>query len=577
MNKKIDLVKWRVYFVLTGIIIFSFILILRLYFLQIVNGERYLERANNQSFTASSDMFERGNIYFSLRNGTNVAAASVKTGYKLALNPSIIENPESVYNNISMYAEIEHDEFLTRISNKNLKHVELIKRIDKEISDDIRKKGLTGVNLYPEKWRFYPGNELASHVLGFVSYNNDKRMGQYGLERKYEEILNREGEGLFKNFFVEIFSNIKDVVIDNKDMKGSIVTTIEPRVQAFLENEFVILQEKYNFESAGGIIMNPQNGEIYSMSIYPNFDLNNFNLVEDSNIYQNHLVESLYEFGSIMKPITIAIGLDQNKITPESTYDDKGSKTLNGRTFYNHDLKTHGIVNMQTVLNDSLNIGVSEIVDRVGNAVFADYMKKIFSGITDVDLPNEQWPLVSNLDSKNDIEYATASFGQGIAVTPISMIRGLATLANGGYLVQPHLVKKIEYRSGFSKDIEYKKLDQIFSNQTSETISRMLVNTVDEALLNGKYSIPNFTVGAKTGTAQIAKSGESGYYDDRYLHSFFGYFPAYDPKFIILLYITEPKGVNYASQSLTEPFMNLTNFLISYYELLPDRFVEDNN
>jgi cell division protein FtsI/penicillin-binding protein 2 len=408
-----------------------------------------------------------------------------------------------------------------------------------------------------------------------MSYRGDELRGQYGLERQYEEVLSRENEQVFSNFFVETFSNLKNIIIEGETPKGSIVTTIEPTVQTFLESQLVDLSEKWNPKKAGGIVINPQTGEIYAISLNPNFDLNTFNLVDSSEVYTNHLVESVFEMGSIMKPLTVAIGLDTGKITPESTYDDKGSLTMNGYTIYNYDKRGRGIVDMYEVLKQSLNTGVSYVVDQVGNETFANYMKKMFANKTGIDLPNESQALIGNLDSRTDIEYRTASYGQGIAMSPIAMARALAALGNGGYLVQPHLVKKINYKNGFSKNLKYEKGEQIFSQKTSEDISRMLVEVVDEALSGGKVALKSHSIAAKTGTAQIAHP-YGGYYDDRYLHSFFGYFPAFEPEFLVFLYVVEPVGAEYASETLTAPFMDIAKFLINYYEISPDRGMEEN-
>ena len=228
---------------------------------------------------------------------------------------------------------------------------------------------------------------------------------------------------------------------------------------------------------------------------------------------------------------------------------------------------------MQEVLSQSLNTGVVYVMQKLGRERFAEYMRNYdLSEETGIDLPGEVAGLAGNLSSKRDIEHATASFGQGIAMTPIATVRALASLSNGGKLVTPHVVKKINYDLGYSREIIPAREDEkILKDETSGEITRMLVEVVDKALLGGTVKMDRYSIAAKTGTAEIANPAGGGYYEDRSLHSFFGYFPAYDPKFIVFFYSVNPKGVKYASQTLTEPFMDITKFLINYYEIPPDR------
>lgn len=190
---------------------------------------------------------------------------------------------------------------------------------------------------------------------------------------------------------------------------------------------------------------------------------------------------------------------------------------------------------------------------------------------TGIDLPSEISGNLNNiLTSPRDIEYATASYGQGIAQTPVEMIRALGALANDGQIVTPHLVKAVRLESGIEKSLSWGAPERVFGAAATEETTRMLVNVVDLKLANGAVKIPEMSVAAKTGTAQIAGPGGK-YAEGRYFHSFFGYFPAYEPKFIILLYTREPQGVQYASETLVHPFMDLTHFLINYYGVPPDR------
>ena len=231
---------------------------------------------------------------------------------------------------------------------------------------------------------------------------------------------------------------------------------------------------------------------------------------------------------------------------------------------------------MQEVLDESLNTGAVYVMQKLGKDRFRDYMTRYGLGEeTGIDLPGEVRGSLKNLDenakNKRMVEYATAAFGQGISMTPIETARALAVLANQGKIVTPYVVKEINYAVGFSRTTVTDDAKPILKPETSETITRMLVHVVDNSLLGGTVKMKNYSIAAKTGTAQMAREDGKGYYDDRYLHTFFGYFPAYNPRFIVFLYTQYPKEVKYAAYTLTEPFMNIAKFLINYYNIPPDR------
>jgi len=370
--------------------------------------------------------------------------------------------------------------------------------------------------------------------------------------------------------------NIKKAISEDESFNGDIVTTIEPSVEAFLESEIEKVSEKYSSDFTGGIVINPKTGEIYASALTPTFDPNSPQNESDPAVFSNRLVEDRFEMGSIIKALTLAVGIDSGAITARTTYSDPGCMTLNTRTFCNYDGKSHGSgLSMQIVLNKSLNTGAAFVVSRMGNADFSSAMLRFgLDTTTGIDLPNEGKSLVSNLKTNRDLESAQASFGQGIALTPITTVRALSALANGGTLITPHLVKEINYDLGPTKTMFYptkEERERVISPETSAEISRMLTEVVDRSLRDGQTRLANYSIAAKTGTAQIAIPGGGGYYDDRYFHSFFGYFPSYDPRFLVFLYSSNPKQAQFASETLTDAFMNITKFLINYYDIPPDR------
>lgn len=554
------------------IIVFALILIGKL-FVILTHSASYKQEANRQYVTPSGDIFERGSIYFVRKDGQYVSGATQTLGFKMAIDPSKIKNDEELYAKLSAIVEIDREEFLSKASKKDDPYEDIIGKLSKEKADAISALKESGVHIFQEKWRFYPGGTMAAQTLGFLGYKGDDYAGRYGLERQYDDVLSKDKDDPYVNFFAEVFSNINNTLFKNVTKKGDIVTTIEPDVQTFFEKKLKEVKDRYNTDSIGGIIMDPASGAIYALGVLPSFDLNNFSEVKDPVIFSNPLVENVLEFGSVVKPLVIASALDKGVITATTKYNDTGSVTVEKKQIFNFDKKGRGPgTTMQDVLGQSLNTGMVLAYQKLGKENMREYMLSF--GIkekTGVDLPNETSGLVSNLNSPRELEYANAAFGQGIALTPMEMIRALASLANGGVLVTPHVVDKIKYFDGTERAMTYSTIPTKISKETSAEITRMLVTVMDKSFQEGRAKFDNYSVAVKTGTAQVANNKEGGYYADRHTHSFFGYFPAYDPKFIILLYAINPKGVEYASQTWGNPFLDLTKFLINYYEVPPDR------
>lgn len=555
-------------------IVFAAVLLAKLFLIQIVHGNAYSEAANRQYATPATNIYERGTIYFERKDGQLVSAATQASGFKMAIEANKIVDPETTYQKLSKIIILDHDDFITRAGQKNDPYEEITHRLSPEQADAVSSLKLPGINIFKEKWRFYPGGNLASHLLGFVGYSDKELGGRYGLERQYDSLLARNTDNPYINFFAEVFSNIHKTLFENIAPEGDIVTTIEPQVQNFLEKKLIETKDKYQIDSIGGIIMNPQDGSIYAMSAKPDFDPNSFSQIKTISVFSNPLVESVLEFGSVVKPLVMAAALDAGVVTADTTYDDKGSVIIEKHQIFNFDKKGRGPnTSMQEVLNQSLNTGIVFAEQRLGKEKLRDYL--LAYGIknkTGIDLPNETSGLVSNiLNSPREIEYANAAFGQGIALTPVELIRALASLGNGGNLVVPHVVKEIRYNNGTIEEMKYSTIPTKITKATSQEITRMLVTVMDKAIKEGSAKLDHFSVAVKTGTAQVADNTTGGYYTDRHTHSFFGYFPAYDPKFMVFLYAVNPQGVLYAATTWADPFLDITKFLLNYYNVPPDR------
>jgi len=228
------------------ILIFASILIAKLFLVQIVHQNSYSERADRQYVTPSSDIFERGTIFFNRKDGQLVSAAMQTAGFKLAINPSEVIDIENTYKKLSEKIIINHDDFLIKAEKKNDPYEEVVNHLSKEEADAISTFKIPGVYIYKEKWRFYPGNNLASHTIGFLGFKGNELAGRYGLERQYDSELSRDKDNPYVNFFAEVFSNINKTLFKDETKKGDVITTIEPAVQGFLEKKLTEVKQKYD-------------------------------------------------------------------------------------------------------------------------------------------------------------------------------------------------------------------------------------------------------------------------------------------------------------------------------------------
>ena len=548
------------------------LIIARLFFLQVVSGEYYKTQASRQQNFSQILTPRRGEIYLSDRKGNLLSLASTKEGYLLFINPKKIKEPEAVLAKLNPLVPLERENFLKRAAKTGDPYEVVAHRLDRAAALAIEELEIEGVGIVPEEWRTYPLKSLAAHVVGFLGYKDDELIGRYGLEHYFEDEL-RGNDGYLDadlsagGVLLELGKNLFEPPEEGHDL----VLTIDPNVQVFFEKKLKSIQEKWNPSGGGGIILDPETGKILALAAFPNFDPNTYGETQDLATFINPLVENIFEFGSVFKPLTMAAALNERALTPQTTYFDKGYLILDGYKIENFDQKGRGETTMQKVLEESLNTGAAFAAGKLGK----ENMRKYFTAYglgekTGVELPGEVAGNLSNLYSKRDVEYATASFGQGISATPLEFARSIAALANGGKIMKPYLVERIVRPGREDVITEPEVVREVITPETSETISKMLVKVVDDALLGGTVKFKNWTAAAKTGTAQIPLKDAKGY-SEEYLHSFFGWAPGFDAKFLVFLYIEKPQGIRYASQSLTPTWQEIMQFLLTYYEVPPDR------
>jgi len=552
----------------------AMIILGRAVYVQIIKHAYYVDLADRQYVSSGPLNFDRGTIFFESYGKEPVPAAQLKTTYRIAIDPTAITDASLAYTKLSKYVPLDKNDFLAHAQKKNDPYEEIAKDVSSEVIAQLKLEKVDGVSFIKDNKRAYPQEDVGAKVLGFVGNDGVSVKGQYGIERYYNDILSRAGSGQNVNFFAELFADIEKTSVSNLDKnEGDVILTIDAEAERALHSTLEEIKKEWGSDVIGGIIMDPRNGRILAMDSLPSYDPNAYSNVKDASAFINQDVSGVYEMGSIIKPLTMAAAIDAGVVNEATTtYNDTGFRDLNGYKVRNFDEKPRGPgTTMQTILDKSLNVGIAFLVEQLGTKRFQEYFKKYGLGEeTGIDLPGEASGLTKNLDSNVLVDNVTAGFGQGIAVTPIQTVRALAALGNGGKLINPHVVDTIVYQDGTTKKMVQDPPVQVINAKTSERISRMLVHVVDTALANGTRKMEHYSIAAKTGTAQMPRPG-GGYYDDKYLHSFFGYFPAYEPKYIIFLYHTNPKGAEYASATLTDPFFKLVKFLISYYEVPPDR------
>ncbi len=359
--------------VISGIIAcVAFFLVVRLYFVQVVHGQEYSLRAEHQYVSSSQELFDRGSIFFTDKDGTEISAATLATGFLVAIDPETLKDPEGAYAKIAaIVPALDRDGFMKSAAKTDDPYEVVAHHVDDDAGRAVDALGMTGVIVERERWRDYPAGGAAAQSVGIIAYDNDNSLaGRLGLERYYEDVLAHGGEGVFGNFFAELFANIGELASDPRTaQQGDVVTSIEPMVQRELDSQLAAVEAQYGSAQTGGIIMDPKTGEIYALDTAPSFDPNHFQ-EEDAQYFGNPLVEKRYEFGSIFKTMTMTSGLDAGVITPDTTYNDTGCIEVNKSRICNYDLQARGVIPMQEILSQSLNVGASFVATRLGHDRF---------------------------------------------------------------------------------------------------------------------------------------------------------------------------------------------------------------
>jgi len=548
-------------------LIFLVLVLGRLFQRQVIEHATFLALAKEQQVVNENTPAKRGKIVvFDPQLNNYYPLATNVSLYSLNVVPTQIKQPELVATKLLPHlSNITEDELLTILKSNKVYVSPLKRRVEVKEKDEIQQLGLGGVYFRSEEYRYYPEDNLASHVLGFL---NRDRLGQYGIEDYFDEELGGiSGLTKAEKSSSGVHITLGKSKIVNPENGADVVLTIDRAVQYVVEKKLKESVIEHNATGGEVIIMEPQTGRIIAMASYPDFNPNFYNEYDLAN-FTNPNVSAVYEPGSVFKIFTIAAGIDAGLISPNTTYTDVGELEINDKIIKNSDLTAHGVQTMTQVLEKSLNTGAVFVVEKLGRQLFYKYLKDLgFDTLTGIELSGEVPARIRSFRQWADIDLASMSFGQAVAITPIQLIAAVGAIANQGKLMRPHIVDKIIYPNG-AVSIDPQVVKVVFKPQTTQLVSAMMVSVVEKG--HGKLAgVPGYRVAGKTGTAQIASP--TGYEEEVTIGTFVGFAPMDNPKFVMITRIDRPEGTKFAETSAAPLFGDIAKFLLNYWQVQPER------
>lgn len=571
-KKKFFLKDRRLLILFLAVLMIAFIIVARLFVLQIIRGAKYEDLAAGRHSKYQNIEAERGEIFVKeFGSSTLYPVAANKELYLAYAEPTKIQNKTMAARILAENLGLDELELKASLF-KNDPYQPLAHYVAQEIMEKIKSYNLLGVGFETETKRIYPEKGFGGQVLGFVGSDGQMQSGKYGLEGYFDKELAGkpgylEGEKDAFGWLIPWGDNKEDKAINGTDL----ILTIDRGVQFFICKKIKEAVKKYDADAGTVIVMQPQTGKILGMCASPDYDPNYYNKEKSQSIFSNPAIFNRFEPGSIFKPITMAAGLDAKVVSPESTYTDEGSVYIKPHTIKNSDGKANGTQTMTQVLEKSLNTGVVFAVKLLGPKKFREYVENFgFDNITGIELDNEATSDIFSLKKRGEIWSATASFGQGIAITPIQMVNAFNAIANSGKLMKPFIIQETVDESGIKKETQPMAIRQVISSRAALLLRGMLANVVENG--HGKKAgVPGYYVAGKTGTAQVPREDGGGYESGKVIGSFIGFAPVDNPVFTMLVKIDNPKTVEWAESSAAPVFGEIAKFLLNYYKVPPER------
>ncbi len=550
--------------------------VVRLFERQIVRRSQFTALADKQYYTKIDQPAKRGQIYIQDKDSIDLYDQS-KSGlfpiavdlelYNIMAVPRNIIDKTDAAQKLAKVLGLNESDILSQINNDKWYVPPLEKRVTKEIADKVSALSLKGIIIEDQYARVYPENEFMSQLLGFVDYESN---GRYGLEEYYDGIL--KGEGGTLQGIKDNRGKVFEVSQSDPGKDGaSIILTIDRSIQYMAEKKLKEGIERYAADGGTLIVADPKTGAILAMASSPSYNPNKFNEVsqDKQSIFLNPATSLSWEPGSVFKPVIVSSALAEKKVEPDSKPDDipggfSNSITVNGYEIHNSLDKPYGYETVSQILENSDNIGMVWIANKMENQTIYDYLRKFgFGQKTGIDVSGEATGQILPVRQWRDVSRATISFGQGISATPIQIVMAYAAIANKGKMIKPTVLSKVIDSGDQEKSTNGGSGNQVISEDDAKKITEMLVSVV----VNGhgkKAQVPGFRVAGKTGTAQIPKSG-GGYEENQHVGSFAGFAPADDPKFAMLVKFDKPKNVDWAESSAAPIFGEMSDWLLNNY------------
>jgi cell division protein FtsI/penicillin-binding protein 2 len=556
---------------------FTAVILVKLFDLQVLKNNYYAALASGQHEIFENLVPERGQIYVEDKFSKELYPFAINKKLNLVYAvPKEIEDAGKTAEILEPILEISKDQLFSRLGKKDDLYEPLKHKISDEVTEKIKNENLKGIYFQPESWRFYPDGKLAAHILGFVGFVDDKKRGLYGIEGYYNSLLSGD-QGYLKSEKDAMgrFISVGEKFMEEAKDGSSVVLSVDRLIQFKVEKYLAEATKNYGAEKGSIIIANPKTGEIIALACYPTFNPNNYSEVENVDVFRNSAIYDLYEPGSAFKPIVIVSAMDAGLVGPNTVFEDSGSIEVGKYTIRNFDGKGSGKVTATNILENSINVGMVQVAQLLGKERTYRYVSQFgFTDLTGIDLDVEIPTAIKEPRKWADSDLATVSFGQGFSVTPMRLVTAFMSVANGGKLMQPHIVKKIIRPDGSEEIIEPKEVRQMISANTAATLSAMLISVVE----NGQAKIagvPGYRVAGKGGTAQVPNKEKVGYDPNQKITSFIGFAPADDPKFVMLVKFDNPKGEAWGVTTAAPVFSKIAQELFQYYQIPPTEKVEN--